>query len=180
MKKAALFFIGLALVGCQQIPNGTAENSGTEVVQAQNGDLYSIDCLRSNASLITADSSAMAGCKVDMELQARNAKQKCKNCKNWNQNYIVYYPPTYYSPSYTSGGNQFCNYVFGNNWNSNCFNTFGYPQSSSYYYAPSCSQSCLCGSSFSSSCPSSCYSASPYSGYGSVYGGGGSYYYGAH
>lgn len=154
-----ILVIVIITVGCQKSQNSmeSMDSEAPGLIQAKNGDLYSVNCLRENAAMISAQgASAMESCKVNLSLLPADG---ARGTRGWNPDYIVYYPPTYYSPSYqTSSTNSFCSYAFGNNWNNNCFPLFGYNYSYSYYYAPDCS-GCLWFSR-SNGCRNRCYSNS--------------------
>ena len=168
-----IFAMGLCIIGCQRTsgPAQTGdEGTPTEVIQAENGSIYSIDCLRSNASRIASlGQAAMDSCRIEFSLLPEtNSAIRGTYKTPRGPNYIVYYPPNYYSPNYQSNyqqnyrsnsGNNFCSYVFGSQWNSNCFSSFGYTPKYSSYYVPTCNS---CSSGWSSSgCPNRCYYQGP-------------------
>ena len=167
----------LTIIGCQRTigPATTGDSDRTtEVVQAENGNIYSIDCLRSNASSIaTLGQAAMDSCKVEFSLLPEtNSAIRGTHRTPRGPNYIVYYPPNYYSPNFqgnyqgnyqqnyqNNSGYNFCSYVFGSQWNSNCFSSFGYAPRYSSYYVPTCNS---CSSGWSSlGCPNRCYYQGP-------------------
>lgn len=156
MKNAAWIIVTcIVTVGCQRITETDREDSDSPgVIQAKNGDLYSVDCLRQNASLISEQGAvAMEGCKVTLTLLPGELRGTYRP----SPDYIVYYPPTYYSPVYQSNStNSFCNYAFGSGWYNNCFSLFGYDYSYSNNFSSSCSP-CLFGNR-PRSCRNSCYS----------------------
>lgn len=151
-----LFVTATILAACSGVNDtvsvGESEN-GVDVIQAQDGKLYLVSCLRKNATdIANRGATALAACEVSV-----NLLPGVRGTKQWNPNYIVYYPPTFYSPSYqTNTSNSFCNYAFGSGWQNNCFPLFGYSYSYSYYYAPDCTH-CL-WSRWQTTCRNRCYS----------------------
>lgn len=167
MKKciSVLAFV-LLLSACAKDPSRTNTelesniNTAPKLVQAADGTLYSADCLKSNASEIqTQGQSALSQCKMVVKFNSSGSGGEVARGKFFYSNSYayVYYPPTYWNTSsysnYNYGlatynpysdssysNNYFCSYIFGGNYNFNCYYLFGYTQPTTYsgYYNPSC------------------------------------------
>lgn len=155
-----LFIAVFSLLGCQKDPTRTdgelQKESGVQLVQAEDGSLYSVDCLRENAQAISqSGSSAMNHCKMVVTVgnTGQTRIQAGKFFTNSSYSWI-FYPPTYWGSNYSSNygssynpysdsnysNNLFCAYIFGGNYNFNCYYLFGYTNYSNYSnsYNPSC------------------------------------------
>jgi hypothetical protein len=161
MKSLFAIAIAFVLIGCQknEIPQSTTGGAaGTPVVQAADGTMYSVDCLRTNSTKIQANGSqALAGCAVDLDdLSTLNESERGKFFNSsyaWVYNPATYCPPNYYYNTYPTSynpyndtsynNNQFCNWAFGSN-NFNCYYIFGYtnPTYSKPTYVNSYDASC--------------------------------------
>lgn len=173
----ALFF--LLLSACQKDPSReTTElesNFSTvpKLVQAADGTLYSASCLQENASQIqTQGQAAMNACKMVVKLNSSGSASVARGKFFYGNSWAaVYYPPTYwntssysypygssYNPYYDTSynNNAFCSYIFGGNYNINCYYLFGYTSPSNYtnYYNPNCNY-CLYSTSYTS-CQKQC------------------------
>lgn len=153
MKKFLLVsvFGALALIGCGegdpydstvQMEDGKSRNKlavdQTVFVQAKDGTLYSIDCLRENGAKIAAgQKDAGRECAADRlsETRARGLHKRYGR-----QAYFYYVNPLNYYGGNSSSTTSFCSAYFGVAWGG-CFSWLGYSpsayQTSSYY--PECS-----------------------------------------
>ncbi len=134
--------------GCQKVDN--FENDSTaKLVADSDGNLFEINCLRSNGQLIAqhgkkAASSCIAG-NIKTAVKAR-ASYSDYSYYWWEWWYI--YPPYYYSDNYWD----FCMFIFGDFYYNDCFKDFfNYDEKWSYYYNPYCDY-CLWAKN-----PSKCY-----------------------
>lgn len=184
MKKcfSVLAFLFLSLSACQKDPSRTSTelesniNTSPTLVQAADGTLYSTACLKQNASQIqTGGTAAMSQCKMMVKFNSSSSTGQVARGKFfYNSSYAwILYPPTYWNTnqysSYNYGSssynpyqdssynnNAFCSYVFGGNYNYNCYYLFGYTSQTNYSssYNPTCN---YCLYSYNqASCQSSC------------------------
>lgn len=154
MKRSILnLFLLISVIACQRDPSlttmelgGSNASSEPQMVQAADGSLYSMSCLKENASEIqTLGSSAMAGCKMAVSSNSSGGEIERSRFFHSSGYSWIYYPPTYWSNNYGSGykntsSNLFCGFVFGGNYDFNCYALFGYNNYSNYsnYYNPTC------------------------------------------
>lgn len=143
--KKALIAVLLAipfLISCSQTENDGATRhslSGTDgyvdgtdaVVQSADGSLYSVGCLQSSTSAIKSKGAvAMSDCQVSLNSGTIETETTSRGKFFSNSYAYVYYPPTYYNPSYStynygsSYGTPYTTYTNSNNYGSNNYNCY--------------------------------------------------------
>jgi hypothetical protein len=146
--RAVLLFAFLVpfFIGCQK-ETSEPEEIRTPFVEAANGDLFDVGCLRQSVDTIRqAGPTAMESCKFSGTLASSVDEGVEKGRLFHNSSYAtVYYPPYYYSPSYNytnyssyNSNDYFCQFVFGSSWDLNCYWYFGYSPSYTTYYRSDC------------------------------------------
>lgn len=179
----------LTLVGCQKDESSSrkmlSQSSDAGYVEAADGSLYSISCLRQLGNRLQSEGqSAMNECLMDSSSlsssvsgnaiggRGRLAYSNCYGSSCNNSSYI-YYPPTYCPPTYNNysfpitykpwqdtryNNDLFCGFVFGGTNSVNCYYLFGYKNPSSYssYYNSSCSSQCLFSLNYNSCMQNKC------------------------
>ncbi len=138
--------LGIALAGCgRALDNQDGMLESADFIRAQDGTLYSIECLKTEGPKITAGvPGAGRTCAADKlnESQVRGMYQAKKKKK---QTYLQTLTPETYYGGVNSG--QFCNQYFGSGSGNSCYGWLGYGQNyyNSQAYQPTCS-SCWGGS----------------------------------
>ncbi len=139
MKKSliAIFLVIPFLISCSQTEDADAVRNtltgsngysdGDPVVQSADGQLYSVGCLQSSASVIKQRGAvAMSDCQVSLNSGSIQTEAGSRGKFFSNSYAYVYYPPTYYNPTYST-------YNYGSNYGTNSAPYVNYPTSTNNY-----------------------------------------------